>query len=335
MKSYRLNSFGLDGLRLEESIPAEPGPGQIGVAIKAVSLNYRDLLMVTGLYDKNLAMPMTPCSDGAGEVIAVGPGVTQHKIGDRVVGGFMQGWVSGPYDREKSKTALGGALPGTLATQVIWEANASVPIPEYMTFEEAATLPCAAVTAWNALFEDRPIRPGETVLVQGTGGVSIFALQLAHAAGAKVIVTSSSDEKLARAKALGAWETINYRSVPQWGADARRMTGGGVDCVVEVGGAGTLKQSLDAVRFEGRINLIGVLSGAVGEIPTTMILHKAAHLRGIYVGSVEMLRSLVMALETNSIRPQIGSKFDFEHVHEAMQLMESAGHFGKIVISVP
>jgi NADPH:quinone reductase-like Zn-dependent oxidoreductase len=334
MRAFRLYSFGFDGLAICDLPNPEPGPNQVLVELKAASLNFRDLMMVKGLYDKNQPLPMTPFSDGSGVVVAVGDAVKTIQVGDRVAGAFMQGWVEGPYNRPKSQTALGGSLPGTLATHILLAEAGTVVIPDSLSFEEAATLPCAGVTAWNALFGEKQLRPGESVLVQGTGGVSIFALQFASAAGARVIVTSSSDDKLQRAKELGAWKTINYRSSPNWGAEARKLTDGGVDCVVEVGGAGTLRQSLDAIRFGGRIEMIGVLSGASGEIPTPLILHKGAHIRGIYVGSVEMFKEVNRSIETTLVKPQIGAIFPFEKAIEALELMESAGHFGKIVVAI-
>ena len=334
MKAFQLESFGLDGLAMRDIPTPVPGLGQVLVALKAASLNYRDLLMIKGIYDKRMPLPLIPLSDGAGEVVAIGSGVTKLNVGDRVAGAFFQSWIAGPITREKSRHSLGGPRQGMLATHVLLDEAGAVPIPSHLSYAEAATLPCAGVTAWNALFADDPIKPGDSVLVQGTGGVSMSALQFARAAGANVVVTSSSNEKLERAKALGATATINYNEIPNWGAEVRRLTNGGVDCVVEVGGAGTLKQSLDAVAYGGRIQVIGVLSGAVGEIPTTSILHKAVHLRGIYVGSVEMFNSMNRAIEAKKLVPMIGSTFPFGNALEALKLMESAGHFGKIVITI-
>ena len=334
MKAFQIESFGLDGLKMGNVPDLEPSRGQVLVAVKAAALNFRDLLMVKGYYDKNMPFPLIPLSDGAGEVIAVGEDVAKVKVGDRVAGAFFQSWVEGDYSREKSRNSLGGPHPGMLAERIVLDETGVVPIPECLSYEEGATLPCAGVTAWNALFEGQPLRPGDSVLVQGTGGVSMFALQLAHAAGARVVVTSSSDDKLERAKALGAFAGINYNTTPNWGAEVRKLTDGGVDCVIEVGGAGTLKQSLDAVRFGGRVEVIGVLSGTVGEVPTTTILHKAIHIRGIYVGSVQMFRSMNRAIEASKIHPIIGDTFAFDEAPQALKHMESAGHFGKIVITM-
>jgi NADPH:quinone reductase-like Zn-dependent oxidoreductase len=252
MNAFQIEAFGLDGLVQRELATPEPGFGQVLVEVKATSLNYRDLLMVKGHYDKNMPLPLIPLSDGAGVVSEIGPGVTHVKVGDRVAGSFFQSWIEGPYNRSKSRLSLGGPRPGMLSTHVVLDELGAVPIPAGLSFEEAATLPCAGVTAWNALFSFDPIKPGDTVLVQGTGGVSMFALQFAVAAGARVIATSSSHEKLERAVALGAFATVNYRSTPNWGSEVRNLSDGGVDCVVEVGGAGTLKQSMDAVRYGGR-----------------------------------------------------------------------------------
>ncbi len=334
MKAFQIQEFGQDGLRMAEVPAPEPGYGEVLVDLKAASLNYRDLLMVEGLYDGRMPLPLIPLSDGAGVVSKLGEGVAGLKVGDRVAGAFFQSWICGRYSHEKARGALGGPLPGTLAEQMVLRAEAAVPIPEHLTFEEAATLPCAGVTAWNALFAKDPLQPGESVLVQGTGGVSIFALQFAVAAGASVVVTSSSDEKLARAISLGAASGVNYRLHPHWGKDVRNLTGGGVDRVIEVGGAETLAQSLDAVRFGGRVEVIGVLSGVKAEVPTTMILHKAIEMRGIYVGSVEMFAAMNRAISTNNIQPVIGEVFGFEEAPKALRLLESATHFGKIVIRV-
>ncbi|MDR3690594.1 MAG: NAD(P)-dependent alcohol dehydrogenase [Fimbriimonas sp.] len=332
MRAFRLYGFGLDGLAIGDLATPDPGPGQVLVETRAVSLNYRDLLMVKGLYNKHQPLPMTPASDGAGEVVAVGKDVSGLKKGDRVIGAFMQGWLDGPYTRDKSRTSLGGELPGTLATHFVLEAAGAIKIPDYLSYEEAAALPCAAVTAWNALFCESKLNSGQTLLVQGTGGASVCALQLAHAAGANVVVTSSSDDKLLRTEQLGAWKAINYRSTPHWGAAARELTGGGVDLVLEVGGVGTLRQSLDAVKYGGHIVLIGNLAVATGELPANLIIHKGVHIRGLYVGSIRMLKDVVAYMSSHSIRPVVGASFEFEQTIDALKLMESGGHFGKIVI---
>src|SRR5436190_3813874 len=251
MRSYEVQpGFGFENLKIVERPEPKPGPGQVLVNQKAWSLNYRDSPVVTGAYNPRMKLPLVPLSDGAGEVTAVGPGVTRFKSGDRVAGCFMQHWSSGALTEEKAKSALGGAIDGVLAEQVVLADEGLVHIPEGLSFEDAATLPCAALTAWHALVDSGRVKAGETVLVQGTGGVSLFALQFAKLHGAKVIATSSSDEKLVRAKELGAAIGINYKTMPEWGKKAVELTGG-VDHVIEVGGAGTLGESLRAVKHGG------------------------------------------------------------------------------------
>jgi NADPH:quinone reductase-like Zn-dependent oxidoreductase len=333
MKAYVLqNTFGMEHLKAVERPDPEPSPGQVLVRVRAVSLNYRDLLVVQGKYDPRMRLPRIPCSDGAGDVVAVGPGVSRVRPGERVAGMFMQGWLEGPLTAAKARTALGGELDGMLAERVVLSAEGVSPIPEHLSYEEAAALPCAALTAWNALIEQGGLRPGETVLLQGTGGVSIFALQIARAAGARVIITSKSDDKLTRARQLGADEGINYKTTPDWDRRARELAGGGVDHVVEVGGAGTLNRSLRAVRTGGHIALIGVLAGVGGPVDTVVILHRAILVQGVYVGSRQMFENLSRALVVGRIKPVLDRVFPFEQTAEAFGLLESGGHFGKIVI---
>ena len=241
-------SFGLESLTLGNRPEPVAGPGQIVVRVHAAALNFRDLLIVKGIYDPRLKLPRIPCSDGAGEVVAVGAGVTNIQSGQRVAGLFLQNWQGGPITSEKARGALGGDLDGMLSEFVVLPESGVIPIPEHLSYEEAATLPCAALTAWNALTGPDGVTAGETVLLQGTGGVSLFSLQFARLFGARVVLTSSSDEKLRRAQMLGADEGINYKSTPEWDKRARELTGGGVDQIVEVGGAGTLNRSLRAVR---------------------------------------------------------------------------------------
>jgi NADPH:quinone reductase-like Zn-dependent oxidoreductase len=336
MRAYVLqDSFGLQSLKLTERPDLTPGPGQVLVRVRAVSLNYRDLLVVKGQYDPKMALPRVPCSDGAGEVAAVGPGVKGVQVGDRVAGLFMQNWLDGELTAAKARAALGGDVDGMLAEQVVLSADGVIKFPEHLSFEEAATLPCAALTAWNALVTLGEVSPGETVLLQGTGGVSIFALQFAKLAGARVILTSSSDEKLARAKALGADELINYKTTPEWDRRVQELTAkAGVDHVVEVGGAGTLNRSLRSVRVGGRISLIGVLAGAGGPVDTVLVLMRALRVQGIYVGSREMFTAMNRAVALHKLRPVVDRTFAFAEAPEAFRLMESGGHFGKIVIRV-
>lgn len=337
MKAYELQGgFGIEALTLTERPGALPGGGQILVKMRAWSLNYRDLMLVKGQYNPKLRLPFTPLSDGVGEIVAVGvgegEGVTRVKVGDRVAGIFMQKWIEGEVTEAKAKSALGGAIPGLLAEQVVLDQDGVVHVPAHLTDEEAATLPCAAVTAWHALVTAGGVKAGDTVLVQGTGGVSLFALQFARLLGARVIATSSSDAKLARVRQLGAAEGINYQTVPEWGRRVRELTDGvGVDHVVEVGGAGTLGESLGAVRMGGRISLIGVLSGA-GQANPLPILMKNVCVQGIFVGSRVMFEAMNRAIALHQLRPVVDRVFAFEEVREALRHMESGAHFGKIVV---
>lgn len=337
MKGYRIHDFGgPDVLRLEELPKPSPGPGQVLVKVRAASLNYRDLLVAKGLYSKNLPLPLIPLSDGAGEVVEVGPGVTRVQPGVRVAGIFMQDWPSGEITEAAAKSALGGAIDGVLAEYVVLREGGVVPIPDHLTFEEGATLPCAGVTAWHALFgEGEGLAPGETVLVQGTGGVSLFALQFARLAGARVIATSSSDEKLERVLALGASDGINYKTTPKWDARALELTGGrGIDHVVEVGGAGTLPMSLRAVCMGGRISLIGVLTGGAGDVALFPALMKNVRIQGIYVGPRSMFEAMNRAIVQHRLRPVVDHVFSFEEAPAALRHLESGAHFGKVVIRV-
>jgi NADPH:quinone reductase-like Zn-dependent oxidoreductase len=322
-------------LRLAEMPDIVPGESDVVVQIKAASLNYRDLVVIAGQYNRSPQPGRVPLSDGAGEVIAIGSAVTKFKVGDRVAGCFFQGWSSGRLTSAMHRTSLGGAIDGVLAEQVRFREEGVVHLPLDYSFEEGATLPCAAVTAWHALFARGGLAPGETVLLLGTGGVSIFALQLAKAAGAKVIITSSSDEKLQRARKLGADELINYKSDKEWGKTAARLSGSdGADHVVEVGGAGTLAQSIRACRSGGKIYLIGILSGRETAAEVFPIVPKGAAIFGIYVGSREMFENLNRALEQIGLRPVIDKVFGFESVPEAYEYLKSGSHFGKIVIKI-
>lgn len=326
------SAFGLENLHLRQMPDPSPGPGEAIVRVRACSLNYRDLLVAKGTYGRAARAPLIPLSDGAGEVAAVGEGVTRVKPGDRVCGIFFQRWIEGEITDEKAASALGGAIDGMLSEKVRLNAEGLVQAPSHLSFEEAATLPCAAVTAWNALFHSGRLRAGESVLVQGSGGVSVFALQFARLAGARVIATSSSDAKLERLKSMGADAGVNYKSTPEWDKPAREFTNGvGVDHVVEVGGAGTLPLSLKAVRRAGHVPLIGVLSGA-GTMDPRAIFSKSVRVQGIYVGSRAMFEEMNRAIESSGLRPVIDRVFDFDQAAEAFRYMESGAHFGKICI---
>jgi NADPH:quinone reductase-like Zn-dependent oxidoreductase len=321
-------------MELVERPDPETGAGQIAVRMRAASLNYRDLLTVQGKGGA-YKLPFVPFSDGAGEVTAVGDGVTRVSIGDRVCPMFFQSWFDGRPSASNRRLALGGTRPGVLQELIVLDAEGVSRIPDHLTFEEAATLPCAALTAWRALFEEALIRPGQTILVQGTGGVSIFALQFAKLAGVTVIVTSSSDEKLERAKALGADHAINYRSVAEWGKAAADWAGGGVDHVVEVGGKDTFQQSIEAARVGGTILVIGVLSGFAQQIAIPSLFGKNLHVIGLSVGSRRMFENMVSAIGHNHIKPVVDRTFGFTEVPDALRLMQQAGHFGKIAIEFP
>lgn len=326
--------FGFEHLTLGERPIPEPGPGQVRVRLRALSLNYRDLLLVQGQYDPRMPLPRVPLSDAAGEIDALGPGVTGHRVGERVCPIFAPGWHAGEPPADTLGRALGHRADGVAAEYVLVGESDLVSLPDTLDFEAAATLPCAGVTAWHALMDAAgAIKPGETVLVQGTGGVSLFALQLARRAGAQVIVTSGSDEKLARAIALGARHGINYRTTPQWSKEVRTLTGGrGVDLVVEVGGAGTLSESLGAVRACGRIAVIGVLAGRQGPLDVASILMRNVTLQGIFVGSRAHFEALLRALRAEPLTPAVDRTFPFEALPEALGYLASGQHFGKVVV---
>jgi NADPH:quinone reductase-like Zn-dependent oxidoreductase len=311
------------------------------IRVHAVSLNYRDLMVVKGLYNSKMELPRIPCSDGAGEVVAIGSGVGRVKVGDRVCGIFMQRWLDGPLTAERSKAALGGDVDGMLAEYVLLAEDGVVRFPEHLSYEEGATLPCAGVTAWNALqYAGEPALPvlaGETVVIQGTGGVSIFALQFARLLGARVVGTSSSEEKLTRAYGLGLEAGCNYKQRPEWSKWVMEVTGGrGADRIIEVGGGGTFGQSLRAARVGGMITQIGVLSGSATSEPLalTPILHKQLRVQGIYVGSREMFEQMNAVIAKAELHPVIDRVFDFDQAREAFLYMQSASHFGKIVIRI-
>ena len=311
-------------------------PGEVVVDVKACSLNFRDQNVIRGGYggaDKPLGS--IPLSDGAGVVSSVGEGVSTLKPGDRVSPAFMPVHLDGPLTPEKQAHSLGAQVDGMLAEQVALPATGVLKIPDHLSFEEAATLPCAGVTAWYALFVGGSVKPGDTVLLLGTGGVSIFSLQFAKLAGAKVIITSSSDEKLERAKKLGADEVINYRTTPEWQDAVLELTGGvGADHAVEVGGPGTINKTLAAVRFSGSISLMGVLTGFQDKVDTLSILRKNIKIQGTYVGSVAVMFEMIRAIGANRMTPVVDKVFDFEQARAALKYQESGAHFGKVVVKV-
>lgn len=334
MKAYQVqNNAGIDALTLVELSEPQLNAGQVLIRVRAASLNYRDTAVIQGMYPGQ-KLPVIPLSDGAGDVVAIGEGVSRAKVGDRVAGIFFQTWIAGKLTREKIKSALGGALDGMLVEYVVLDQDGVILLPDHLSYEEGATLPCAAVTAWQALVHRGGLTAGETVLLLGTGGVSLFALQFAKVLGAKVLITSSSDEKLARAKELGADETINYKAFPNWEEKVYELTQRqGVDQVIEVGGAGTLEKSLRSVGVGGRISLIGVLAGA-GDVNHTQILMKSIDVQGIYVGSREMFEAMNRAIALHQIKPVVDRVFPFIEAKEAYRHLQSGAHFGKIVIQI-
>jgi NADPH:quinone reductase-like Zn-dependent oxidoreductase len=335
MRAYRLSGPGLEGIQQVDLPEPTPGRRQVLVKVAACSLNYRDLAIALGQYRQPTRPNLIPLSDGAGEVVAVGADVTRVKPGDRVAGCFFQRWSGGEAGPEVQATALGGTADGMLAEHVVLEDEGVVKVPDHLSYEEAATLPCAGLTAWHALVVHGQLIAGRTILAQGTGGVSIFALQFARLFGANAIVTSSSDDKLARAQRLGAAQMINYKTKPEWDQVARELTGGrGVDQVVEVGGAGTFARSLEAIRVGGKISLIGVLSGANHTINPMAILARRANVQGISVGSTQMFEAMNAAIGACGLKPVVDRVFPFAEAAAAYRHLQSGSHFGKVVISL-
>jgi NADPH:quinone reductase-like Zn-dependent oxidoreductase len=337
MRAYQLakGGAGIEALKRVDLPEPTPQYRQIKVKVAACSLNFRDLGIVRGTYRMPVRDNIVPLSDGAGEVVEVGPGVARFKVGDKVAGCFFQRWVGGEPSQQVQASALGGSIDGMLSQYVVLEEDGAVKIPAHLSLEEGATLPCAAVTVWHAMMVHAKLVAGQTMLLQGTGGVSIFGLQFAHAMGIAAIVTSSSDDKLKRAKQMGAAHTINYKTTPDWDKAAMAFTAGrGVDHVVEVGGAGTLARSFGAIRVGGKISMIGGLSGGATELNPALILGRRANVQGISVGSTEMFEAMNAAIAVNGIRPAIDRVFGFDEAPAAYHHMASGAHFGKIVISL-
>lgn len=328
--------WGPDALTIVEKPDPTPGPGQVLVRMRAVSLNYRDLLMINGAYSRGAATAkdvITPFSDGCGIVEAVGAGVSRFKPGDRVATLFFQGWVSGPPTLEKLTTSLGFPIPGAGAELQTFSEHGLSKVPEFLSDHQVATLPCAALTAWRGLFVDARLEPGDTVVLQGTGGVSIFGLQFAHEAGLRTVITSSSDKKLERAKALGADHVVNYRTTPDWSKAVRAVTGGrGADFIMEVGGAGTIQESMKAIKIGGHIAIIGVVAGAGEPFNPASMIGNSAKLQGLSVGSRDMFEAMCRGIDLRSIQPVVDKVFPWTEARAAFAAMAAGEHFGKIVL---
>lgn len=334
MRAYTTLGDGIDGLRLDERPAPGPKDGEVLVKMRAASLNFRDLLVVKGEGRWKPPEPRVPVSDGAGEVVAVGGCVSRWRVGDRVTGLFLPGWLDGELTAEKGVAPLGGAAAdGVLAEYVAFGEQAVVRSPGHLPDAEAAALPVAALTAWHAVARRSRVRRGETVLIQGTGGVSLFALQFAAALGARPVVISSSDEKLDRVKGLGAWAAINYRKSPAWEERVIELTAGaGVDHVIEVVGGENLNRSLEAVKVSGTISFIGLMAGTSAPVNTYQFVARNVRLHGIETGSREMFEEMNRFIETHGMRPVIDRAFAFDEARAALAYLESGKHFGKVVI---
>lgn len=331
----QVEAIGLDNIAIVRRAVSSLEPSQVRVRVRAASLNHRDLLVIRGQVGEKCKLPLVPLSDCAGVVVEVGSDVKRFKIGDRVAAAPLPKWITGPFSSEMLTSALGGTVDGVLGEYFSCDQRGLVTISDWLAFEEAATLPRAALTAWNALFEQSDLRPGQTVLVQGSGGVSIFALQFAVAAGARVIATSGSDLKLGTLRKLGAAHVVNYQRKPDWSRVVLDVTNGvGVDHVIETGGAGTLDQSIKATAVGGCINVVGMLTGASGTFDTLPILRKTLRLQGIVVGSVEMFERMVGTIENLDITPVIDRTFEMQDIVAALKYLESGRHVGKVVVRV-
>jgi NADPH:quinone reductase-like Zn-dependent oxidoreductase len=322
---------GIDALRMDERDAPQPGAGQVLIRMRAWSLNYRDLLISEGRYGRGQKPDVVPLSDGAGEVVAVGESVTRWTVGDRVLPIFMPHWISGPPTPQRIAGALGGPADGLLAEYVVADEAGLVAVPAHLGWAHAATLPCAAVTAWHAVVVSGRATPSDRVLTLGTGGVSLFALQFAVLSGATVVATSSRRDKLARLAELGAGTLVNYVDEPSWGRAVNRLTGGGVDHVVEVGGAGTIEQSVAATRVGGRVSVIGVLSDGSG-LDTSQLLLKGITMQGMFVGSRDIFEDMNAALTQHAVEPLIDTTFPFSDALSAYRHFATRSHVGKVVI---
>jgi NADPH:quinone reductase-like Zn-dependent oxidoreductase len=336
LKCYELQGpNGIDGLALVDKPVPEPAAGEVLVRLKAATLNYRDLITVKGGYGSRQKFPLVPVSDGAGVIERVGPGVREFASGDRVIGSFFESWIGGEPSEAKMRRALGGSVDGVLGEYRVFPKHALVRTPEHLSDVEAAALPCAGVTAWSAVIKLGGVKPGQTVLTQGTGGVSLFAIQFAKMCGARVIATSSSDAKIERLKQLGADYTLNYKATPDWGKKAREWSGHGVDLVVEVGGVGTLNESIRATRIGGTIAFIGVLAGPPpSDLRLPLMVMQQQRLQGVTVGSVEDLQAMADAIAATRMKPVIDRIFSFDQAKQAFAHMESGAHFGKVAIAI-
>ena len=336
MKCYELQGpNGIDGLALVDKPMPEPGENEVLVRLTAATLNYRDLITVKGGYGSRQKFPLVPVSDGAGVIERVGHDVRELAAGDRVIGSFFESWLGGEPSEAKMRRALGGSVDGVLSEYRIFPKHTLVRTPEHLSDVEAAALPCAGVTAWSAVIKLGGVKPGQTVLTQGTGGVSLFAIQFAKMCGARVIATSSSDAKIERLKTLGADFTLNYKATPDWGKKAREWSGHGVDLVVEVGGVGTLNESIRATRIGGTIAFIGVLAGPpLSDSRLPLMVMQQQRLQGVTVGSVEDLKAMVDAIAASRMKPVIDRIFSFDQAKQAFAHMESGAHFGKVAIAI-
>jgi NADPH:quinone reductase-like Zn-dependent oxidoreductase len=326
---------GFDGLRLADRPTPKPGPRQVVVRMRAASFNWRDMMILKGGYMRGIPLPRIPLSDGAGEIVEVGSDVTRVKVGDRVCGTFFQTWLGGPIFAEAQDAALGGTAEGVLSEYALLEGDGVIRFPEHLSFAEAATLPCAALTAWHGLFEAGGLRAGDTALLLGTGGVSVFGLQFARMAGANAIITSSSDEKLERAKALGATGTVNYAKNAKWPEAVRELTGGrGADNTLDVVGGESSRCALEALRVGGHVAIIGARSGVAGDLDRRFVLQKGLRVSGINIGSRAMFEAMNRAIAAAKLKPVVDKTFPIDDAINAYKDFAAGRHFGKVVVTI-